>query len=90
MNSICLSLSCLTRLIFAYPYTRKQSIMFLFMMVKLKQIDMTLAQRALQYASENSTKTMCCYFSYVLKKSLKLKYTVTVNVIKFLKIYNNL
>lgn len=73
VNRTSVVLSCLTRLIFAYPYCQKQNIMFLFLMVKLKQIDVQLAKRALDYASPNGTKTMCCYMSYVLKKVLKLQ-----------------
>ncbi|CAL8069908.1 unnamed protein product [Orchesella dallaii] len=76
VNRTSLALSCLTRLIFAFPYLQKHSIMNLFVIVKLKSIDVSLAQRALLYSSPTSTKTMCCYLSYILNKSLKLRYTI--------------
>ncbi|ODN04229.1 Serine-protein kinase ATM [Orchesella cincta] len=76
VNRTSLALSCLTRLIFAFPYLQKQSIMNVFVIVKVKCIDVVLAQRALQYSSSSSTKTMCCYLSYILSTSLKLKHTV--------------
>lgn len=79
-NRTALVMSCLTRLIFVFPYSQKQTIMFLFTMITLKNINVTLAQRALKYVSPTYSKTMCYCLPYVVKTTVKWGRKIEVRI----------
>lgn len=72
VNRTILALACVTRLIFAFPYTQKQTIMQLITIVKAKKMDIDLVSRALEYASKSAHQTLCSHLSYILKRIMKL------------------
>jgi hypothetical protein len=76
INRTSIALSCLTRLVFAYPYIQKKSLFSFLQLVKVKGIEIDLSNRALMYASPSASKTMCCHVSFLIHMWLTSHYPI--------------
>lgn len=76
VNRTTVAVLCLTRLIFAYPFIQKKSLFSLLKLVKVKKIEVSKVNRALNYESRTAAKTMGCHVSYLLQQWMHLNYPI--------------
>lgn len=64
---------------FAYLLEQRRVMFSLCMIVELKKIDVSLADRALRFANPRGCKTMIARVSYVLEKWFKMDFPLNVS-----------